>query len=492
MYKLSFFAISLMFFNSVQGQIPITEVAGFLKVYHPKDTTSIYIGKNVTRRMDTSFNHSNTYLGISAGANDSLGYHNCSFGNSAGLSNIDGEYNSFFGASAGKNSLSASNSFFGADAGRSTKTGGGNSFFGFGAGYNNEVGGANSFFGTFAGLNIKGGSNIAIGNYSGPEKSEGHYSNRLYIDVERSNNPLIYGEFDNDLIRINGTLQMGSQDQVGNGTVDDGVIQSPNSAGSDLFLVGNDAVIVEIGKTESQNGTFEVWNQNKDDVLLTLNESGRLRASGDIQTRVDDGDITHIGLYEGIGSSLFGYEFQYDGSSGEDKLHLWSKGFSGNEAIRMTWKKDGNVGIGITDPQHPLHVNGNIQATTINGSSDVNMKEDFVALDREAILDKVNTLPLTEWQYKGSDERHIGPMAQDFYAAFGLGQGETTIATVDADGVALAAIQALSHRIANKEEDSEIRIQNLERQNDKLQNQVAQLHAELEKIKSLLVERLNE
>ena len=54
-------------------------------------------------------------------------------------------------------------------------------------------------------------------------------------------------------------------------------------------------------------------------------------------------------------------------------------------------------------------------------------------------------LPISEWSYKTAADgtRHIGPMAQDFSAAFGLGNSNTSIATLDVGGVALAAIQAL-------------------------------------------------
>ena len=65
-------------------------------------------------------------------------------------------------------------------------------------------------------------------------------------------------------------------------------------------------------------------------------------------------------------------------------------------------------------------------------------------MHNKTILEKVATLPITEWQFKGETTRHLGPMAQDFYAAFGLGTDETTITTIDADGIALAAIQALT------------------------------------------------
>jgi len=71
------------------------------------------------------------------------------------------------------------------------------------------------------------------------------------------------------------------------------------------------------------------------------------------------------------------------------------------------------------------------------------------------ILDKVAALPMATWNYKSQDKtiRHMGPMAQDFKAAFELGENDRTITTVDADGVALAAIQGLNQKIdaENKE-----------------------------------------
>jgi len=81
-------------------------------------------------------------------------------------------------------------------------------------------------------------------------------------------------------------------------------------------------------------------------------------------------------------------------------------------------------------------------------SSDRNRKEGFAAVDGAALLAKVRALPVTTWSYIGdpTGARHLGPMAQDFHAAFGLGQDEVSIATVDTAGVALAAIQELARR----------------------------------------------
>ena len=64
------------------------------------------------------------------------------------------------------------------------------------------------------------------------------------------------------------------------------------------------------------------------------------------------------------------------------------------------------------------------------------------------VLEKVAALPISRWNFKGDAETpHVGPMAQDFHAAFRLGTDERHIATVDADGVALAAIQGLNQKL---------------------------------------------
>ncbi len=78
--------------------------------------------------------------------------------------------------------------------------------------------------------------------------------------------------------------------------------------------------------------------------------------------------------------------------------------------------------------------------------SDRAMKSHIVALDDAAVLAKVATLPVSEWSYTSeSGVRHVGPMAQDFYATFGVGEDNRHITSIDEDGVALSAIKAL-HR----------------------------------------------
>ncbi|QAY77680.1 tail fiber domain-containing protein [Sphingosinicella sp. BN140058] len=85
-----------------------------------------------------------------------------------------------------------------------------------------------------------------------------------------------------------------------------------------------------------------------------------------------------------------------------------------------------------------------------NCTSSRTTKQNFVGVDGADILAKVRTMALSTWNYtsEGPGVRHIGPMAEDFYAAFGLGTGSTSIGVQDLASVSLAAVQALETRTA--------------------------------------------
>lgn len=271
--------------------------------------------------LDNTTGNYNSFFGEDAGLRNTTGSQNSFFGQDAGSSNIVGKYNSFFGQDAGKVSFSSYNSFFGQQAGASNTLGSDNSFFGhkagvtnlsgnfnaffgLGAGLTNRSGSRNSFFGHLAGNQIKtGDGNICIGAQSGPNFDSSHVSYRLFIDIQESNDPLIYGEFDNDLVRI--------------------------------------------------NGEFEV----------------------------------------------------------------------------MT---------GLSNP------------------SSILLKDKFRSVGASDILKKVSQLTIEEWSYKHQpDVRHIGPVAEQFAEAFGLGNDSTKISTIDADGIALLSIQALNEQLKEMKQENQ-------------------------------------
>jgi hypothetical protein len=110
----------------------------------------------------------------------------------------------------------------------------------------------------------------------------------------------------------------------------------------------------------------------------------------------------------------------------------------------------GNAGVEIV-----ISATGSLTASgTVSGSSDRNMKKDIFPVRREEILQKLVSLPIATWSYKTEEVRHLGPMAQDFSAAFGLGEDDRHIALTDMAGVTMAAIQALHEQVTEK--DAEI------------------------------------
>ena len=112
-------------------------------------------------------------------------------------------------------------------------------------------------------------------------------------------------------------------------------------------------------------------------------------------------------------------------------------------------------------------VGGAIGATAFNTVSSRARKENFTALDSGEVLARVVDLPLSRWNFKNDPNGtpHLGPMAEDFHAAFGVGADGRHIAVNDLGGVALAAIQGLHAELQTKDqqiEDLLRRVQELE------------------------------
>jgi hypothetical protein len=107
--------------------------------------------------------------------------------------------------------------------------------------------------------------------------------------------------------------------------------------------------------------------------------------------------------------------------------------------------------------------------------SDWNLKSDFTPVATDALLDALTSLPLSKWRYKSDPPEvlHIGPMAQDFKATFGVGADDRHIFQIDAEGVSFAAIQALAHRLETVMASQ----RSLERENADLRARMQQLES---------------
>jgi len=92
----------------------------------------------------------------------------------------------------------------------------------------------------------------------------------------------------------------------------------------------------------------------------------------------------------------------------------------------------------------------------------------------------VSSLPISEWSYTTErGVRHVGPMAQDFYAAFNVGEDDRHITSIDEDGVALAAIKALNARVERRDALLDAKLAAKDARIDALQRQMANLAIEV-------------
>jgi hypothetical protein len=156
---------------------------------------------------------------------------------------------------------------------------------------------------------------------------------------------------------------------------------------------------------------------------------------------------TGWGVYGTAGAGGYGVR----GSAGTDANDDgWAGFFIGQVYVSS------QLGIGVTTPAFPIEHSSGARLTAggvWTNASDKNLKENITPVDPSAMLERVAAMPISAWNYKveGKDVQHIGPMAQDFKNAFGLGDSDKVIATVDADGVALAAIQGLNKKLDAKD-----------------------------------------
>jgi len=169
------------------------------------------------------------------------------------------------------------------------------------------------------------------------------------------------------------------------------------------------------------------------------------RANGTARVQVTELDPGPSMPFQGVAQGLVRFELN-DEAAGE----RWRFTNAGSKfAIN-------NVGLDSPGTEMSVFKNGDLViGGLLTENSDVNAKQDIVPVDRHDVLARIAGLPIAEWSYKdAAGQRHIGPMAQDFHAAFGLGRNDKGIATLDSSGVALAGIQALA------EDNAAIRTQN--------------------------------
>ncbi|MDX2304200.1 MAG: tail fiber domain-containing protein [Microscillaceae bacterium] len=365
----------------------------------------------------------NTFVGVAAGASNTIGEYNAFLGTFAGYNN-KGSYNTFIGNESGfTNNDGASNTFVGYATGYFSTTALYNTFIGNQAGYNTSSGVSNTFIGNEAGVgNTVGQSNTALGYRAGWTNQTGSgnlflgneagynetSSNKLYIANDSTSNPLIYGDFSQKVVALNGALGVG---------------------------IKNPARPIHLRAT---NAIFRI-DRDRDDPGFNI--------------------VRYDNNFNNVWKSFFFYTRATGVNQGKFVIADWATNVSGPSTARLVIANNGNVGIGdflFTNPSQKLTVSGNVLATGSFITSDKRFKRNIEtipsAMDR---LDKINGVSYSyetqKFAERGLPEgKNLGLIAQEVEKVFPelVVEDAEGYKAVNYDGLIPVLIEALKEQKA--------------------------------------------
>jgi len=155
------------------------------------------------------------------------------------------------------------------------------------------------------------------------------------------------------------------------------------------------------------------------------------------------GVYAYGGTYGVYGSGTYGL-YGYAGSSGTG---VYGQGYYGISGY-------GTYGVYGNGTSYDFYGYGGEygRAGVWYNASDKNLKENFTPIDKNEILNKIISLPITQWNYKADPKsKHIGPVGQDWFSIFQLGESSTSISATDVAGVSLVGIQALYDKLQDQQ-----------------------------------------
>jgi len=379
-----------------------------------------------------NFGNSNTFLGSNAGnltmtgslntasgtnalANNTSGTDNTAMGNGALRSNTSGNFNTANGASA----------LFNNTTGKNNTASGFFALFANSAGGNNTANGSNALANTTGSDNTANGFDALFSNTVGTANTATG-SNTLLVNASGNNNTASGANALKNNTGSNNTatgFQALTANTVGISNAASGNnALANNTTGSSNTASGNNALALNsTGDSNTANG----------DSALVQNTTGRNNTAVGRFADVSVGNL--------VNSTAIGYAAVVNAS---DKIRL------------------GNAAVTVIEGQVPYTF-----------TSDKNQKENFQPVEGEQVLSKIRGLKLTSWNYIGHDPkqfRHYGPMAQEFFGAFGQdGVGtigtSTTINSGDMEGILMVAVQALEKRTGEFRQENEVlKVENAE------------------------------
>ena len=266
-------------------------------------------------------------------------------------------------------------------------------------------------------------------------------------------------------VNVNGALNIGT-----NSSVDDDTITF--DAASEFLTWDNSQSRLEWTDDFYVEQDLEVDGDARFDGPLDANAGAQISLSLEVQNDISaGGSLTSGGaLHAGGSSSLSNFNYFSTGTLSPESTDITN---GGDLYVQNDIELDGELYLDDTiyfDNGAPsgesliwstsngrFEFSDDLAAQSFNLTSDRAAKHAFHSINPAEILEKVRALPISSWQFKNDPGgiRHLGTMAQDFYAAFGLGMDDKHISISDANGVALAAIQALSAELKEKSEKIE-------------------------------------
>lgn len=354
----------------------------------------------------------NTANGLNTLYSNTTGFYNTANGYQALAANTTGGENTANGAGAlGANTTGTANMASGANALAANTTGSDNTASGDNALIFNTIGTenvANGWGAMF--VNTTGSHNTAVGAYALPQNQTGNYNTAvgeeaLYQTLASDNTAIGYQALHN------------------------------NNAGGNNTASGYGALYAN---TTGNNNTADGYGALGDNWTGKNNTASGFQALGQL------GNIDSVG---GTNNIAVGYQAGNNYTQNESSnIDIGYPGVLG---------ENNTIHIGDPNVQTATYLAGTVYANGVMLTSDRNAKENFSTVNALAVLAKVASLPVTEWNYKSDNKevQHIGPMAQDFQAAFQLdGADDKHISVVDEGGVALAAIQGLNEKLEETEQ----------------------------------------
>jgi len=371
--------------------------------------------------------------------------------------------NSFIGSGAG-NAIDSKYSFVGAGQNNDAI----NNYSFIGAGYGNTESGLYAFIGagdgnTGSGLYSfigAGENNGGSGNYSFVGAGDGNTASGFYTFVGAGENNTGSGP-DSFVGAGQGNTESGSLSSIGagygnSGSGDDSFIGAGfhNSVSSYAFVGGGgnnkasgSEAFVGAGDSNAGSAAYSFVGGGSHNTIA--GSAGYGTVGGGQFNAVGGLNATIPGGAYNTATGMMSLAAGYHADATHTGSFVWSDYVSGSSVVQDTAVDQFVVrASGGTYVYSSENLKAGVKLAAGSGTwaslSDRTAKTDIAPLDDSAVLAKVAALPVSTWRYKTeSGVRHVGPMAQDFYAAFGVGEDDRHITSIDEDGVALAAIKAL-------------------------------------------------